>query len=703
MNPNSSQQSSAKPMKQPNIHSTYITGFGSGFFGLNEQEAPQNSLTDMNNAKIYIDKTIRPRMRLKRFFKGTDKIQGKPLFVEYNDILYLIFMANGQIHYIDYTNAPSVDNIIPDINNSFDPNASTVLSMVNYQIAITNGVDKLAFVDLNTTPFSVKKFVAIDNPTSAPTLAATGFSAGTSFPIYYAISFNSTVGETKGSPIANMGISVARDNWKSDGSQYITITRPSAPAGATSWNLYVATSSTGGSVSNGDMLQLASSLDVNQTTFQDNGSRAVNISSNTLPTDNSTDGPVCKYSSVINNGRIVLYGDQKTDYNIWLGGTGNYPLDLSSTHYGARIEVARGTGYLPKSILTFRAGTGQAVIRVDTQNSSGSSRFFHLTPNTITYGSESIIVWQMEEQNEGSIGATHPNSLITAKDNMYFYGEDGFYTTGTKALIQNLLSTDRISGQIQPYVDKIRSDAAEKIVGAFFNNIVYWGIPADGASEINTLLSYDLNGNGMWYKNQIKFDQIFIIDDDKKRPALAITHGADILLFEDAHMANDVLDENGGQPYVSSFVGAPIGMNPAKSMYAYMLQAVFNISDPKGTITFGISYKDKTGKTKQKQKTVVFSKFNMVLDGSYSDVAYVYNGQPMVAQPKLYGYSSVKPVDAKNGGADNSKTGLQRVKIPINAEYREVKHWLSGCDMLLDYAFNGVEYKTIGIGVGEDI
>ena len=69
MNPNSSQQSSAKPMKQPDIHSTYITGFGSGFFGLNEQEAPQNSLTDMNNAKIYIDKTIRPRMRLKGFLR----------------------------------------------------------------------------------------------------------------------------------------------------------------------------------------------------------------------------------------------------------------------------------------------------------------------------------------------------------------------------------------------------------------------------------------------------------------------------------------------------------------------------------------------------------------------------------------------------------------------------------------------------------
>lgn len=697
-----------KPTKIPSIGSTWVSDFGSGLFLLEKEKAPTNALVAMNNTKIAPDKTLRPRMRYEEVFSGSELIQGDPLVVPYNGKTFIFYVANGKISYINYTDSPTVSTHVAGDSNSFDSVARPMLNMTHDKLVLTNGVDKLAFVDLSVAPFAVTKFVALDNPTVAPTLAQTGFSGTAAYQIYYCYTFNSTVGETAASPIANMTLALARDNWKSDGSQYVTLTRPTAPTGAKSWNVYIATASDGGSIQNSDMLQLASGIDINTTSFHDDGSIAINISAASAPDTNSTDGPVCKYSAVVDNGRFILYGDVNNPHNVWLGGDNNYPLDFTTSHSGYRLEIAKGTGYKPTHVMVYRTGTGTAVLRVDTNNSENKPKYYYVTPNTTTYGDSTFTVWGIDEQASGATGIINPFSVTAANDNLYFYSDYGFYTTGTKPQIQNVLSTDRISAQIQPLSDSIVSSAMDKMSSCYFNNVVYWSAPIEGNTSNNAIISYDLSGNGMWYLNRLKADFLFVLDDGSARASLFFVRGGNIYKFADDGVANDIDDmlSPTGSPFVVSAVGSPLGNNPAKSMYNYLLHAVFVVADGKGSMTVGVNYVNKAGKTKTRQKVYVFSSYDSNVANSWADVQESANGDTGGAyEPYIPGWSDIGP-DALEGGASgtvSTASTLKRIKVPINSEYREVSWFINGQDQLLDFRLIGVEYKTIAIGLGEDL
>lgn len=694
-----------KAQKQPAISSRYISNFGTGLFLLNRERAPENSLVDMNNLKIGVDKTIQPRMRIKHIYHGDAKIQSKPITVSINGDVYIFFMQGGKVHYINYTEDKSVSYVISDPDNDFSTTARAMLTMVNDQIVITNGVNKLAFVDTTTMPFIVTKFVLVPDPTVAPVLTPSATLTGSGFPIYYAITFNSTVGETAATPIATANLKAARDTWLPDGTQYVSVARGIVPTGAKSWNLYIATASNGGSIQNSDMLRLAAAIDINQTSFVDNGSLAINISAPPAPSYNSTEGPVCEYSITAANGRLILYGDVDNPFNIWLGGTGDFPLDFSTSHGGYRSEVARGTGYIPKSVITFRTGQGTSVIRIDTSNSENNPRYYYMTPQTITYGNSSFVVWGIEEQSSGATGVISPYSLVPEKDNLYFYSDYGFFTTGTKPQIQNVLSTERISTPIQKLVNSIRSDVSNLITSCSFDGVVYWCVPIEGNKRPNALLAYDVAGNGMWYLNRISLDYLFVVDDDNLKAAMHAVHNNDIYIIENAFAANDILaNDDGGTPFPVSALGAPIGNNPAKSMYNYLLHAVFTLTEPRGTLTVGVTYTNKSGKSKAKQRTVVFSQYLNDFSNSFADVYDTFNGVLPEGKTYLVGFADIGDNNnSDNNNSNNNNNEVRRIKVPINAEYRDVQWWLAGEDMLLDFSLVGVEYKTMAVGLGEDL
>lgn len=693
-----------KSQKQPAIGSRYISNFGTGLFLLNREKAPENSLIDMNNLKIGIDRTLQPRMRLRHIYHGNADIQSRPITVSIGGDIYLFFMQNGKVYYINYTEDKSVSHQISDPDNNFNATERTMLRMVGDMIVITNGVDKLAFVDTTTMPFTVVKFVAVPDPSTAPTLTASAALTGSGFPYYACVTFNSTVGETAATPIATANLKAARDVWLSDGTQNVTINRGTVPTGAVSWNLYIATASNGGSIQNSDMLLLASAIDINQATFVDNGTLAINISAPTAPTYNSTEGPACKYSMTVANGRIILYGDVDNPENIWLGGTGKYPLDFSSSRGGYRAEVAKGTGYVPKSVLTYRTGQGTAVIRIDTSNSENDPRYYYMTPQTITYGTTSFVVWGIEEQSSGATGVISPYSLTTEKDNLYFYSDYGFYTTGTKPQIQNVLSTDRISATIQDLVNTIRSDSSSLITSCSFDNVVYWCVPIEGNKKPNALLAYDLGGNGMWYINRIALDFLFVVDDDNLKAAMHGVHNGDIYIIENVSAANDILNnDDGGTPFPVSALGAPIGNNPAKSMYNYLLHSVFTFTGGRGTVNVGVSYTNKSGNVKSKSKTYVFSTYTKSINNSFADVFDTFNGKLPDNKLYLVGFADIGNNNSSSNSGSSSSNNVTRIKVPVNAEYRDVQWWINGQDLLLDFELVGIEYKTMQVGLGEDL
>ncbi|MGH7241527.1 MAG: hypothetical protein ACREGB_04485, partial [Candidatus Saccharimonadales bacterium] len=132
------------------------------------------------------------------------------------------------------------------------------------KLYVANGHDTSMYVDLTT--MDVVVFEPVADPTNAPTAAAfgsgltyaTSTGGSTPYPIYYSITFNGAIGETTNSPILTGFVSIDRADWVGGNAYGLTVTRNNAtPTNATSWNLYVASAASSGSITNDDMLLLA--------------------------------------------------------------------------------------------------------------------------------------------------------------------------------------------------------------------------------------------------------------------------------------------------------------------------------------------------------------------------------------------------------------------------------------------------------------
>lgn len=190
----------------------------------------------------------------------------------------------------------------------YDATASAHFVQIGDRVLIMNGIDKLSYIDL--TSWSIVAFERIDDPTSAPTAEATGLS-GSGFLVYYAITANSTVGETAASEVASVVIGTSRDSWDSD-SQYVELSWDAAE-GATGYNVYVGTATDG--EGKPTLYLLRANINPSMRIYKDDGSQAIDIS-RIAPEYNFTSGPKVRRGAVV-NGRVWLVGDTDNPYYIF--------------------------------------------------------------------------------------------------------------------------------------------------------------------------------------------------------------------------------------------------------------------------------------------------------------------------------------------------------------------------------------------------
>jgi len=93
---------------------------------------------------------------------------------------------------------------------TFDNTARAHYSQPQNKVLITNGTDNLSYLDIPTK--TVIPFTALSDP-SAPTLNTLTGLTGSAFNIYYAITANSSVGETAGSPKLTQPVLKDRSVW----------------------------------------------------------------------------------------------------------------------------------------------------------------------------------------------------------------------------------------------------------------------------------------------------------------------------------------------------------------------------------------------------------------------------------------------------------------------------------------------------------
>lgn len=686
------------PAKVPKkeITSIDVTNFSGGWNLLGEQNADINQIVEAIDIERSTDGYIRPRRSLQPWLPNTiDTVyQVYPALVD-NDVVNFV-ADNGKVRYCMEGDSGWTD-CGGDNSITTGPGIKTQFLRILDVLLVINGAggDKLCQVDLETK--QVVKYSPIADPTAALTITPTGISNTGSYKIYYGYTYSSSTGETKISPILNQTISKPRDAWKTDGTEYLTINfTDTPPVGAKYRNLYIALAANGGVVQDSDMLMLAAGLDLNSSSIVDNGTLAIDVGRGNPPVTNSTDGPKVKYG-IETNGRPVLFGDIEDEHNIWIGGDGEYALDFSSSNGGFRSQPSKGTNYYPASVIGFRNGQGVPSLTILFSNTQGLSKQATLEQKTVTYGNQSFVVWGVTEQNYGAAGVASSLGVINYKGQLAFPTTDGFVSMTTEPQLQNVLATKAIDKEIKPYTKRIKVEALNEVVGAAWDDLMMWLIPAYGFDTPNEILIRDLNNDGSWTPPlKIPAQWIGTVSPPDGPAFVYICQGNKILkLFESFGTVD--YKGSGSEPFRTYAKGSLVGINEAHNAYQAVVQAMFYLVDVIGDITIGVNYRNQNGKIKTKKKVYKGPKYVLSSSGGWSDPQYTY---AHFKTPARQGWSSIAKIDES---AATLERVTKRVPLSINDLASELQWFIETSVGYNDYLLRTVSYEGENLGVKPDL
>lgn len=497
---------------------------------------------------------------------------------------YLISMqSDGNDAYIHYCKGE--DALWTKITTKkYDASAPVHYVQVGDKVLVMNGVDPLSYINLSD--WTITTFTKV-NDMAAPTATPTGLS-GSGFLVYYAVTANSTVGETKASSSVSATIGTPRDNWDS-ATQYVTVSW-TAVADATGYNVYVGTASDG----EGEpvMHLLMSNIDSTVTSFKDDGSHAVDIS-RTAPEYNSTAGPKTTRGTVV-NGRVWLVGDTDNPYYVWYGGDYGHEIDFSPSGYGGGyITVASGTKEIPISVMPFRRGTGDSTVVVLTQGSNGSGRRFQVGYSTVSYGGESVVVWSPTEDS-GRDGTDSPDAVVIYNNSLFYPSKDGFKTTGTMPSLQNVLSTRTISATIKDQVALLKSSAMRNAVGLVYEGKIYWSLPV-GSTENNRVWVYYPDQKGAWMTSWYLNAKWMTLYNDNGGTTHFLMYCADGKIYE---LDRTTFTADGGEAFTTDLSSGMVQFSKDGRDWSRLIQIVFTFLKPKGEISIEVEAMTEDGAMK---------------------------------------------------------------------------------------------------------
>jgi len=569
-----------KPAPAPKVQTSSKKNWLKGVVSAYDSgRTPTDGLQSSANTMLDQDGTVRPRPSLVLYgpqpvgtvigeifeFKTTSGLTSTYSMISMQVVAGVanIYYAKGED--VTWTKISSV---------SYDPSSPAHFCQVQQKVLIMNGFNNLSYFDIPTN--TIVQYNSLSTP-SAPILDTNTGLTGTSFNVYYAITANSTVGETAGSSVLTQPVLTDRDLWNKD-TQSIKI-KWSTITGVKSWNVYMGTSADG--AGQPTMYLIAAGLDAATLSFTDNGTAAQDLS-RPLPQTNSTAGPKALSGKVI-NGRPWLIRDKDNPFYVWRGGDYGYELDFSPSHGGGYTPVGNGTKEVPNAIDSFRDGKGSSMITVFTQSSNGGGKRFLLSPTNITYGNSTFVVWQVQEDS-GNDGTDSPFGIINYSNSLYYPSRDGFKTTGTKPQLQNVLSTDRISNTIQNDISRLNNKKMSLAVGVAYESRLYWSLPVGGDvnSEIWVL---DLARGGAWMKPwSIGADWMWLYNDNS-----GVTH---ILVL----VSNAVYELSYSQNTNDNGIGFPtdgtsgiVNFSEDGRSWAKLRQVVFQVLKPSGNLTFSVT------------------------------------------------------------------------------------------------------------------
>ncbi len=552
---------------------------------------------------------------------------------------------------------------------TYDSSASCHFMMVASKVLVMNGTDNLSYID--PTTWTITTYTALEDPENAPAATKTGLD-GTDFQVYYAVSANSTVGETAVSPTVTVQVSTERAQWNPD-TQKVTITWD-AVQDAVSYNVYLGVTTDG--ASEAVLYSIADNLDPNILMFVDNGTRSQNLL-RPKNTYNSTAGPKTTRGTVV-NGRPWMVGDKDNPYHIWFGGDAGHELDFSPSNGGGWTTVASGTKEVPISIKPFRRGTGDNTIVVLTQGSNGSGRRYHLSPQSVSYGNETFVMWSSSEDG-GSEGTDSPDAVVFYNNSLYYPSRSGFRTTGTMPQLQNVLSTKDISASIKDQVKLLNVSSLDKAVGLVWEDRIYWSV-AVGSERNNRVWVFDLGHNGAWLLSwYLEVDWMTLYNDNSGDTHFLML--CDNKLYETTRLFNST---DYGEPFETEIVSGDIAFSKDVREWARLIQVVFTFLKPKGNFDIQITAHTEDGDEIWTEH--VKSNVNGFATGW---------GEARQGWSSLRGWSEI----IYNASAYEESDDILDVMVEIDEDVQWFTYRISSTEEGVDYSISSIvaEYVPIGI------
>lgn len=686
-------------VKGASITSSDIISFASGLDERGDYNISPDAISYGRNLRINSANNGTKRLSKKKWLPNSVGFNSEVATVYYEGELYYFIADDGKMKYIQDNDTAWVDCGGGATNAvTTDEGVITTFLRVNDVLFCLNGIDELRYVRLSD--LTMVQFTFVADPTNAPTAAATGITGSGSYRVYYGTTFNSDGGgETALSPILSQAVSKSRTTWKTDGTEYLTVTRnTTAPAGATSWNLYAAIALQGTTPVASDLAMLQSNIPIATTTFVDNGSVPFDLSYNLAPDTNSTAG--IKASAGTMAGSIpVLYGDPDNPYDLWFGGLTDDGVSFGSNNGAQRLPLLKGTNYYPTSVVGFRNNQGIPNLLALFSGTEGVSKQQIISQKTLSYGNATITYWGADDLNAGAAAVYAKYGVVPYLGELMFPSADGITSIKTEQSLQNVLQPSIVSDQISKTYGTIKNANFDKIVGAAWKNLVCFAVPSRGYNYNNQILVRDLTNREKpkWYIWDLAVDWIGSISPPNKDSFLYIRQGNEFYKLQETYVAEDENSDGTSTPYPVVLETNLKAFSQGRNVYFATTQLVVYLAEFIGTVVVQVTYYDKKGRPKVKSKTFT--------NGSHSRNLLAGWGNPRLLwqswNNRVINWSTPMPTS----GEENSSLKIVkrcRIKLP-NPVINEAKLKISSD--LSNTSFDAVmaNFEGVNIGVIGDI
>lgn len=679
------------------IVSSDVVSFDAGLDERGDYNIAPNALSYGRNAMVNSSGNAIKRLSKKKWLPNSVGFNGEISTVYYGGQVYYFIADDGKVKYIQENGTAWIDcGGANDVTT--DAGVITTFMRVNDWLLIMNGVDEMRYIDL--TNFEMVQFTFVANPVSSITAAATGITTSGSFKVYYAFTYNSNGGgETAISPILTQTVSKSRSTWKTDGTEYLTLTfNDTPPAGATSRNLYAAIALQGTTPVASDLAMLQANIPLGSASFVDNGSLGFNISFNTAPDTNSTRGLKAKSGSIANNIPVV-YGDPDNPYDLNFGALTDDGVSFGANNGGQRLPLLKGTNFYPTSVVGFRNNQNIPNLLALFSSTEGVSKQQVISQKTLTYGNSTINYWGADDLNAGASSVYSPYGVVINLGELLFPSAYGISSLKTEANLQNFLSPSVVSDQVSKTYATIKNANFDKIIGAAWNNLVVFTVPSRGYNYNNQIIVRDMTNREKpkWAVWDLAVDWIGAISPYNQASFMYIRQGNQFFKLQETYVAEDENADGTSTPYPVTVEGSLKAFSQGKNSYFAATQAVFYLANFIGTVDITVTYINNKGKPKSKTKRFT--------NGSNRRNVLAGWGNPRLgwrsANSRMINWSTPLPV-AGEADASQKKTKRCRIRLP-NPVINEAKFSISSNLENTSFDLVNANYEGVNIGVIGDI